>query len=238
MLFLVLVLGLTYLYLNTDSGKRLVTQKVQSFLMKKLKTNFTIGSINYHLPNEITLSKIYLPSPNNDSLLYAGKLSVHIALFKLIKGETEIKIIEIRDAFFYIFRKENDSNFNFQFVKYAFANNKKKDPSIKDTAVLKLNLHQVVLNHVTMKLDDDFAGSSIYARLDSLELKMKTFKPDKLSFTIKSLHANGIIFNSVVTKHTTVEKDNKPSTNYLKLDAHNVNLIKLILAVAFIAGKT
>lgn len=224
LLFVTLVISATYIYLNTNSGKRLVTTKVQSFLAQKLKTNFTIGSVNYHLPNEIILSKIYLPTPNNDSLLYANELTVSIALFKLIKGETEIKNIELKNVFVHISRKDNDSNFNFQFILDAFASNKKKEPYIKDTAELRLKLHRIVLNSVVMKLDDQYAGSSIYASVDSLEIKLKSFKPDKLQFDISSLDVDGVNFNSMITKHNIVEKDTLTPTNYLMLDAQKLNV--------------
>ena len=153
LLLVALALGVTYFYLHTDSGKRFVTKKVQLYLAQKLKTKFTIGSVNYHLPNDITLNKIYLQSPNNDSLLYAGELSVSIDLFKLIKGETEIKNVELKNAVIRIIRKGNDRYFNFQFVIDAFANKESK-PIIKDTAELKLNLNRIVLNHVVIKLED------------------------------------------------------------------------------------
>jgi translocation and assembly module TamB len=166
LLFVLLVLGVTYFHLNTDAGKRLVTKKVQSYVAQKLKTKFTIGSVNYHLPNNITISKIYLPSANNDSLLYAGELTVSISLFKLIKGETEIKNVELKHAVVHILRKDKDSNFNFQFVIDAFASKQSK-PIIKDTAELKLNLNRIVLNHVVMKFDDYYSGSFIYARVVS-----------------------------------------------------------------------
>lgn len=223
LLFALVVIGVIYFYLNTDAGKRFVTKKVQSYLAQKLKAKFTIGMVNYHLPNEIILSKIFLRSPNNDSFLYAGELSVNIALFKLIKGETEFKNVVLKNAVVHILRKDKDSNFNFQFVIDAFASKKSKSV-IKDTAELKLNLNRIALNHVVMKLDDYSTGSFMYARVDSLELKMKAFKLDKLKFNIESLNIDGITFNSIITKQNIVEKDTTMPTNYLVLDVQKFNL--------------
>lgn len=224
MFFVIVVFTLSYIYLKTNSGKRYVTNKVQTFLTKKLKTNFRIGSVEYHLPNEIRLSNIYLPSPNNDSLLFAGELIVNIALFKLIKGETDIMNIEIKNANVHILRNVNDNNYNFQFILDAFANNPMREPSAEVTAELKLNLRRIVLNNVFIQFTDNYAGRSMHASINSFESKMKTFKPDKLKFDIKSLLVDGITFKSMITKHVEIEKNTPQSTIFLLLDAQNVNL--------------
>ena len=113
---LVIFLGV-YVYINTDSGKRFLTNKVQTFLAEKLKTKFTLGSVNYRLPNYFELNNIYLEDQNKDSLLYSEKLSVSIAPLKMIGGETDIKNVTLKNTSVNIYRRENDTNFNFQLFK-------------------------------------------------------------------------------------------------------------------------
>jgi len=43
--FLLILIAAVYIYINTQSGKRLVKNKVQAYLAKKLNTKIEIGSI-------------------------------------------------------------------------------------------------------------------------------------------------------------------------------------------------
>jgi translocation and assembly module TamB len=222
LVFIILLLGVSYIYINTDSGKHFVANQVQTFLAKKLKTKFTIGSINYHLPNEISLQNIYLQSPNNDSLLYAGELSVNIALFKLLNGETVINNIDLKNTFINVSRTENDSNFNFQFIINAFASKPKKEVVSKDTNDLQLNLKKVNVSNVILRFNDAFAGSVMYANVDSLALSMNECKFDKLKFDINNLYADGLTFNSASTKKVASKTNTTSPSNALKLNANKV----------------
>ncbi|HOZ50508.1 MAG TPA: translocation/assembly module TamB domain-containing protein [Chitinophagaceae bacterium] len=221
---MVLLVGMIYIYINTLSGKQFITNRVQNYLAKKLKVNFTMGMVDYHLPNEITLSNMYLPTTNNDSLLYAKKLHVDIALFKLLKGEIEIKNVELENSVVHISRKENESNYNFQFVLDAFVAKPKEAKVISDTTDLKMNLNRLSLRNIVLYLDDEFAGSHMCAKIDSLELKMKLFKPDKLKFDITSLALNGMTFNSTMTKLNMNEIDSIQPKNYLNLNAQKLEI--------------
>lgn len=224
--------GAVFFYVNTNSGKRFVTRKVQTYIATKIKTNFTIGSVNYHLPNEFSLHKIYLASPNRDSLLYAGELNVSIALFKLLTGETEIISLELKNTSVHISRKENDSVYNFQFIIDAFAGNEKTKPAVKDSSDLKLNIRRLRLNKVSMQLTDNYAGRSIYANVQSLDIKLKTFKPDKLAFDINGLQIDGLTLNSQTTKHQKESTDAQQSKYFLALQAKNLNLNNVHVSIS------
>ena len=56
----IVLLCLFFIFINMPAGKRLVKNKVQSYLQGKLKTKVSIGSINYSLPNSIEINNIYV----------------------------------------------------------------------------------------------------------------------------------------------------------------------------------
>ena len=213
-----------YIYIQTPSGKHFVTKKVETYLSKKLKTKFIVGSINYKLPNYFELNNLYVETPQEDSLLYAGQLNVSIALLKLIQGETDIKNVELKNTIAHISRTQKDSNFNFQFILDAFAGNKKPTKVQKDTADLKLNLRKLSLNKVKLYFDDKYGGNTMYANVDTLQLTINTFKPDKLNFEVNNMYANGVKFTSIVSKHAEKKIDTSMSENFLAFKAKDIEL--------------
>jgi len=58
-LVLLVLLSGVYIFINTNYGKKKLTETVQQFLSKKLQTSFTLGSVDYRLPSFIKLKFIY-----------------------------------------------------------------------------------------------------------------------------------------------------------------------------------
>lgn len=219
----VIVIGL-FLYLNTKSGKNFLKQKAEAFLNEKLKTKFSVGSIDFRLPNYFELNKVYVEDRNKDTLVYGEKLSVSIALLKLINGETDIKKVGLSHIKVNINRAENDSLFNFQFIIDAFAGNKKPEKVDKDTAAMKLMLRRLVLEDVTMNFNDNYAGSVMYASVNKLDATLNQFQSDKLRFGINNIEGNGIRFTMLTTKNTESEDTVTEETNKLMLTAEHIKL--------------
>ena len=58
LVLLVLISGV-YIFINTNYGKKKLTETVQQYLSKKLQTSFTLGYVDYRLPSFIKLKCIY-----------------------------------------------------------------------------------------------------------------------------------------------------------------------------------
>ncbi len=222
-LVFVIVIGL-FLYLNTKSGKNFLKQKAENFLNEKLKTRLSVGSIDFRLPNYFELNKVYIEDRNKDTLVYGEKLSVSIALLKLISGETDIKKVGLSHIRVNINRAETDSLFNFQFIIDAFAGNKKPEKVDKDTAAMKLMLRRLVLEDVAMNFNDHYGGSVMYASVNKLDAGLNQFQSDKLRFGINSIEGDGIRFRMLTTKNTESKDTATEEANKLMLTAKKIKL--------------
>ncbi len=223
--FAVLLSGAVAVYLNTISGKNLLREKIGSYLHSKLNTNFSIVSIDFHLPNDFELTKVYVEDQHGDSLLYAEKISIRIALFKLISGETDIKRIGLKNTSLTLRRQTYDSLYNYQFILDAFAG--KKTKTISDTSVTAIRLQRIQLDHVNIHLLDSFGGSNLHASLDTFDASINTFQPDKLQFDANTIIAYGIRFNRLTYRTSNSKTSSAPSENQLivtagKIDIHNL----------------
>lgn len=193
---LVLIIA-AFIFINTSAGKRVVKNKVQAFLVKKLKTKVVIASIDYSLPKWLEINGIYVEDLRKDTLIYGEKLAVDLNMLKLIKGEIFIRKVELKNILADINRPENDSVFNYQFIADAFAGKEPATNVVKDTAALKLTLKQLLLNDVILRFNDAYAGSNITAVIKKFDVTLNKFQPDRLQFDIDKFLADSINFTMV-----------------------------------------
>ena len=190
------VLGLVALlliYINTGWGKKTVRNQVVSYLEKHLKTKVSIGSIDYSLPEWIELNNVYIEDQKKDTLLFGERLKVNISMFKLLRGNTDIQKVDLRNIFINLNRPENDSAFNYEFIVNAFTGNKSTtaDP---DTSEMKISLDEIVFNKVVFKMNDQLGGNLFVASIQKLNSTFTKFQPDRLNFGIDRFDADSVYY--------------------------------------------
>lgn len=189
---LVIVAGLL-IFINTSSGKKVVKNRVQSYLQEKLKTKVEIGAVDYRLPEWLELKNVYIEDQQKDTLLYGETLRVNLNMFKLIRGNTDIQKIFLQNIHANISRHHDDSLFNYQFLVDAFSGNKASTVN-KDTAEMKMTLDRVILENVTFDFKDSLGGNNMYAGVKNLDIVTKRFRPDRMDFGVDALTGNGVQF--------------------------------------------
>src|SRR4051812_43713231 len=85
-----LLLCIAIFFIYTPWGKKVVRNRVQSYMENKLKTKVVIGAVDYSLPEWLELKNVYIEDRNKDTLLFGEQLSVDLSMFKLITGTTDI----------------------------------------------------------------------------------------------------------------------------------------------------
>ncbi|MDO9374316.1 MAG: translocation/assembly module TamB domain-containing protein [Ferruginibacter sp.] len=201
LIVLVLLVG-SIIFIQTSSGKKFVRNRVQSFLQKKLNTTVAIGSVDYSFPKWLELQKVYVEDRQKDTLLYGRKMSVDLDMIKLLSGEVDIQKVELHQIQAHLSRTATDSNFNFQFIIDAFL--PKEDlPVAADTTSLALTLKRLILQEVSLRFNDKYAGNAFTSAIGHLELTMNKFQPDKWLYDIASLKASNLNFIMHMTEPGT-----------------------------------
>ncbi len=200
---LVALVLLIFLFVNLPVGKRTVKNQLVSYLEKKLKTNVTVGDIDFSLPKWVKLKNIYVEDQNKDTLFYGEELSVDLDMLKLIYGNTDIKKVYAKNLVAHIERPSTDTVFNFQFLIDAFTGNKKEVVN-KDTAELKISLNALQLDQVRFRMRDAYAGSNMNAFINKATVTSRTFQPDRLKFFIEDFNVDGLNFTLDNYKGTLV----------------------------------
>ncbi len=190
---LIALLILSFIFLNTHAGKNFVRNQAVHYLQKKLNTKISIESIDYSLPQWVELNNVYIEDLKKDTLLYGEKLFVDIDMFKLLSGGIDIEKVYLKNCVANIYKKPNDSFFNYQFIVDAFSGQKKSGAPV-DTSALDITLKKLILSQVGVTFNDEVGGSFFSAWIDSVDIINKTFQPDRTFFKVDRFFSTGINF--------------------------------------------
>lgn len=235
---IILLVCAAVFFISIPWGKKVVKNQVQSYLQSKLKTKVEIGAVNYALPKWIEIKNIYIEDQNKDTLLYGEQLNADVDMFKLLRGNTDIKKLVFKNILINITRKEADTSFNFQFVMNAFTGNKPTTIVNPDTAALKLTLDRLVFDNVGLRFKDDFGGNTFVTRIKNLDATLNKFQPDRLQFGINDFYADSVSFYMNTTKVAVIDtskkiyRDSIQQAGYdLFISANNFNLREVSVTV-------
>lgn len=94
-----------------------------------IKTKVSIGKIRIKLFNRVELTDIYLEDQKQDTLLYAGSLTVRANFLDLLHNELGMQSVDLKNFVAKVYRETPTSPYNFQFLPDAFKSDKPKEPN-------------------------------------------------------------------------------------------------------------
>lgn len=119
-----------------------VQKHAADFALEKLEpvigTEARLEGIRIRLFNTVELKGLYVEDQQQDTLLYAGKLTVRIHAMDLLRNKLSVRKVGLENFVADIYRETPDDPFNFQFIIDTFAKEKdtttvkkkKKNPGI------------------------------------------------------------------------------------------------------------
>ena len=204
--------------------------KVVIYLENKIKTKVEIGKLSIDFPKQLVLEKVYFQDQRKDTLLAGDKIRVDISLFKLLSNTVEINYLELEGIRANIYRLNEDTVFNYDYIVKAFT-----APATTDTtAPMKFKLGKIELKRITTTFKDDNSGNDVYFYLGSLITTIDKFDPTRSeyaipSFAIADITARVRQYKPLIEPKPAVvveAESNKPIQTKLELgtvDFNNIN---------------
>jgi hypothetical protein len=158
----------------------------------KTYTVVAIKKITLSFTQSLIVEGLYLEDLKKDTLLYAGNVSISIALFDLLHKNIHIRSFHLQDLVARINRSQNDSLFNYSFLLKAFADSSSGQQIPKTTSQWTFTLDKVSLSNIHLLYSDAYGGSLFDARLHNLSLTLKSIDLAKMAFTCNKLVVDGL----------------------------------------------
>ncbi|MEZ0541210.1 translocation/assembly module TamB domain-containing protein [Fibrella arboris] len=211
-----LVAGFVTVIATTSWGQSFVTQQVNSYLGKKIKSPFRIGRISYHIPDWIELEDVFFKTPQGDTLLLGKRMRVDVDMMALLQNKITLNQIELEQVSIHVTRTLPDTSFNFNYILDAF-NTAQPDTASLATKIapppdttatpLDISLSGVTLRKTLIRYEDDVAGANVNAYVDSLRVNFNEVNVARSRYLIGNVSADGLsvksrIYNGIPTPST------------------------------------
>lgn len=178
--------------INLSPIQDFLAKKATAELSKQLKTKVTVDHVRVDFLNHFLVSGVYVEDHHQDTLLYAGELSVRITdWFFLKKAPPMLHYIGLKDVYAHLYRKRNSNEWNYQFILDAFASDKKSGKQ-QDVA---FHLERIHLDNIRFHMDDAWVGLDYDMDLDNcsvvakdIDMKKKLIKLDNILVDAFALH--------------------------------------------------
>jgi len=220
----VLIFILIALLIQIPSIQTKIVHYATSFVSNKTHTKVEIKNISISFPKSIVVGGLFLEDLNKDTLIYARKANVNIALYDLIHSKITISSFTLEDVNLNLHSTKTDSLFNYNFLITAFADTTSQAKVDTLTASKwTFSIEDVSLKNSRLRYDDEFGGMNVNARLKNIELQIDGLDMDKSIYNIDELLVESITANVVLKESSKKQTNDSQSGGILpKITANKI----------------
>lgn len=201
-----------------------LVQFATSFVTNKTHTKVELEKVSISFPKSIVIEGLYLEDIQKDTLVYAGRVKVNIALFDLFSGKITINSFTLDDATVKLYNSKTDTVFNYNFLTTAFADTTIK--KVADTLSVSkwvFNIDKVYLRKFRLTYNDNYAGMKVFVAIENSELIVDEINLEKSIFALDELFLEGLTAN-VQQIETTNIQTNDSSNVMPTISAKNLQI--------------
>ena len=207
------VLGLIILVvviIQFPGPQNYLTDKITTYLSKKINSKVELGSIHIAFPKDISLTDLYVEDLHKDTLLYAHSLKINFNLFDLFSKKLRLKDVYVENLTAHIYREFPDTIFNYSFIPTAFSG-KTDVPVEKDTtqSEFEFSIGNVVLNDIFLTYRDTLSGTNARLRLGNFETSFDEFALNEKKIHIENINLKNTI--AFIAQSAPLKKDTTES---------------------------
>ncbi|MBW8324464.1 MAG: translocation/assembly module TamB [Prolixibacteraceae bacterium] len=188
LLFLILAL-----LIQIPSVQTKIVRFATSFISTKTDTKVEIGNVSIAFPKSVVLEGLYLEDLNQDTLIYAGKAKINIALYDLLKNKIAISSFGLQDATVKLHSAKTDPLFNYNFLLTAFGDTTTQvKTDTLSASKWTFSLDEISLENIRFTYHDEYAGMNVFAGIKSGEISVELLDPGKSIYQFDEMVVKGL----------------------------------------------
>ena len=201
-----------------------IVQYATTFVSDKTHTKVEIKNVSISFPKSVVVEGLYLEDLKNDTLIYAAKTEVNIALYDLFSNKIAISSLALENATLKLHSTKIDSLFNYNFLITAFSDTTQQAKVTPSTpSKWTFRIHQVSLKNIRVHYDDQYGGMNVSAVLRNSEFRVDELDQSKSVYSLNDLLVEGLTANVLVTKSTSTQ-NNQSGSILPKISAKNLQI--------------
>ena len=193
--------------LQTSMIQHFITKSIVSELSDKLHSRVRVGSIEYKLFNDISLTDLYVEDQHRDTLLFVGRADVHFKLWDFFQGKLIITSASFNRLFGNIII-DKAGHSNLDFVIKAFQKPPSNDTTHMEYRVTRFKLQNSSFHFTNLKqykelARGEFNGNKMRFSGINADISLDVLNKDSLSARIRSISATehtGLVLTDLKTQ--------------------------------------
>ena len=206
-----LLLFLTvFIAIQQESVQTWLVQKAASYLSEKTGTRISVGRVNIKFFRTLSIEDVFLEDKNQDTLAYIRNLDTKLSGFNPFESKFYFNTLTLEGVRANIYRPEDDSTFNYQFLIDALKGKpkSKKSSTNKKKSKIDLKVNQIHLADIRLVLDDKMKGQGHQVALKSLDISVNKLDFNKKIIALKSLDLVAPHYVLITYKHSEKKESN------------------------------
>lgn len=160
------LLALISISVNITPVQNFLVRRITHTLSNQLHTQVNIRHVDFKLFNKFIIDGAYIADQQDDTLLYAGELTINVTNFFFLKNRTVLHYIGLENADINLSRAPGDSVWNYQFVIDALSSpHPNKEAPTPNVDIKKINLQNI---HIRRK--DGWRGQDMNISADQITI--------------------------------------------------------------------
>lgn len=214
-----------------------IVHAATNFISNKTNTRVEIKNIRISFPKAVLIEGLFLEDIQKDTLLFAGKAKINIALYSLLSSKINISSFALENANINLYNTDTDSLFNYNFLLKAFSDTiTLTESSPKSPSKWTFSIKKVILRDIALSYADEFGGISVITVLKNLELKMDKIDIAKSIYSIDELLIESLNAD-VHMKKPAQPDDKKPERILPIIKAQNIQINNSDIAYTSVLRK-
>ena len=145
-----LVIGLAFLAATTPYVQTWLAHRVSAYLSKEMHTRVYVEKVQLKFFTSMELKKFYIGDQHNDTLLYAGELTVNFNDISTKNNILDIHKLKLADGGFYLREYKGEDGSSLDFIVDYFSSSDTKDTS---SSKLKITVENLRLENVRFRYE-------------------------------------------------------------------------------------
>jgi hypothetical protein len=184
----------------------------------------------------VVVEGLYLEDLHKDTLIYAGKAKVNIALYDLLHSKINVSSIALDDVNLNLYSTPTDPLFNYNFLLTAFGDTTVQVKVDTVTATKwTFSVEDVNMNNIRLRYNDEYGGILVNAALDKLELQMDEIDLERSIYKIDELMVESLTTHVLMKESLSAQ--NQQSASGITLPIITANRIEVNHSTVYYADS-
>lgn len=224
-LTLIALLLLLVLIIRIPAVQNKIVQRVVASLKETTGAEISLERLVLSFPKRVVLENLMVADPEQDTLLYAGRVSVDADLVGLLSRRIQLNDVTLTDIKGHVTRAA-DGSFNFSFILDSLAG--EETPQDAPSKPWDFTIRGTTLDNIDVRYHDHYSGVFVDVALKRLRARARDFDMTEGIIDLAGLDIDGLSADVMTREGTAPEvanaSDDEDTSTPLRLRAGAIGI--------------